>query len=163
MSGPAPRAPAPLPAAAPGADLSRFHDSLGFLLRLSQQRNFARFFATLGPLDLTPGAFTILLALRDNPGLRQGVLAKALMIKRANMAKIVRVLADRGLVARQVPEDDRRAVELILTAQGAAFVAAREAAFFRHDRESSPELTEQERKTLLGLLRKLAGREGDAP
>ncbi|WP_118132503.1 MarR family winged helix-turn-helix transcriptional regulator [Oceanicella sp. SM1341] len=149
--------------AAPGVDLSRFESSLGFLLRLSQQKIFARFFATLGPLDLTPGAFTILLALRDNPGLRQGVLANALMIKRANMAKIVRALVDRGLVSRHVPEDDRRAIELNLTPEGAAFVAAREGAFFAHDDESSPELTDNERETLLGLLRKLAGTQGETP
>lgn len=136
--------------------LGELRHALGFLLRLAQQRVFDRFFEAFAEADLGPGAFSVLLGIRENPDIRQGTLAQALMIKRANMAKLVQGLEKRGLVVRIVPPDDRRTNLLRLTPDGAATVERWAPQFFGHDRDGDLGLTVEERRTLLSLLRKIA-------
>jgi DNA-binding MarR family transcriptional regulator len=101
-----------------GFDLGTMHDSLGFLLRLAQIDAFNRFFAKGDLAALGLGEISILRGIGLNPGVRQGVLAQALRIKRAHMTKIMRVLEGRGLIRTSVPPEDRRAVTLWLTEAG---------------------------------------------
>lgn len=131
--------------------------SLGFLLRLSQLRSFAAFYADMGELGVRPGEMTVLMMLADNPGIRQGVLARWLMIKRAHMAKMVRGLEEAGLIARQVPDGDRRAMELRLTEAGRARVAALLPRLMAHEAKVPPTLTAAESRALTGLLRRYLG------
>lgn len=137
--------------------LSRLDMSLGFLLRLVQVGVFQAFYDDLGPLGLRPGEFSVLWVLSLNPGVRQGVLAERLSIKRAHMAKMVRGFEERGLVARRVPEDDRRAVELRLTKAGRAYVDDMASEFFAHDSRRPSRLTRAEQAQLIRLLRIEAG------
>lgn len=146
--------------------LAPFGDALGFLLRLAQIDSFERFFADLGHLDLRPGELTVIVLLEGNPGVRQGVLAEALKIKRAHMAKMVRALGEAGLIRREVPEDDRRAVELYLTEAGATLARRLRPAVTAHEARTPPTLTPAETATLKRLLRKylaLTDPEGTTP
>ena len=136
--------------------LGALRHALGFMLRLAQQRAFDAFFETFAEAEIGPGAFTVLVGIRENPGVRQGTLGNALMIKRANMAKLVRRLEKDGLIARSVPDDDRRANLLRLTDKGEAMVDAWAPALFGHDRALGNGLTAEERTTLLALLRRIA-------
>lgn len=152
--------PAQDPAQDPAAgevDLGPMAGSLGFLLRLAQLQAFERFYAALGAESVRPGSFTILTVIGRNPGIRQGVLAGRLMIKRAHMTKIVRALEAQGLVARRVADDDRRAMELTLTASGQALVAAQAGAVLALDAAPPPCLSAAETARLVALLRKLTG------
>lgn len=133
----------------------------GFLLRLAQLRAYETFFAEFARDGLTPGVFSLLLVIEGNPGVRQGVLAEALRIKPANMAKTMRKLEQDGLTTRIVADDDRRAQEIRLTAKGAALLAAHAARFTAQAERAVAILKPAERRTLVALLRKLAGR--DAP
>ena len=135
-------------------DLSR---SFGFLLRMAQVQIFEFFFEDLGQIGLRPGEFSVLWVLHLNPGIRQGLLAQALRIKRAHMTKMIRNFEDRGLVARAVPDDDRRAVELRLTDAGVAFVDDHSKAFFSHDARRPSPLDPQEQAQLFALLQKYVG------
>jgi DNA-binding MarR family transcriptional regulator len=138
-------------------------DSLGFLLRLSQLVSFRDFFAELEDFDLRPGEATVLMLIGENPGVRQGMLAKRLMIKRAHMTKMIRAMEDTGLVARTVPEDDRRSVELWLTPRGEARVAAMRGPWAAHEARPALNLSPREEAELKRLLRKyLDLGEGDA-
>lgn len=128
--------------------------SLGFLLRLAQLKNFDEFFDRLGPESLKPGEFSVLELIDRNPGIRQGVLAQRLRIKRAHMTKLVRGFAGRGLVTRRVPEDDRRALELRLTAAGTALLAAHRGPVLGFDAGPAGPLTPQEHRQLVALLRR---------
>jgi len=132
--------------------------SAGFLARLAQIRLFEAFYERFGAEGLQPGEFTVLLAILENPGVRQGVLADGLMIKWSNMAKMVRSLEERDLVRRAVPADDRRAVELRLTQAAEALVLRLRPEMLAHDREATAMLTDAEHATLVRLLRKVAGR-----
>lgn len=141
----------------PRLDFGPLAGELGFLLRMAQLRLYDLFFAEFAPDGIRPGAFSALLVIGANPGVRQGVLARQLMIKPAHMAKMMRQFEAGGLIARAVPDDDRRAVELRLTTRGTAHVGQFAARFHGHDRDRLPELTARERETLKGLLRKLVG------
>jgi len=140
-----------------GLSFGAFEESVGFLLRIAQLTAFELMFEKLGNSDLKIGEFTLLLAISENPGVRQGVMADVLKIKWSNMTKLVRSLEDRNLVERHVPPHDRRSVELRLTADGRKLLDAMAPAVFEADRRSLPMLTDMERKQLLNLLRKVAG------
>src|SRR5690606_41841477 len=103
--------------------LGELSHSTGFLLRLAQLVSFRDFFDDLGGLGIRPGETSVLMLIGENPGVRQGVLARALMIKRAHMAKMMAAMEREGLVIRSVPDDDRRSVALRLSEKGQAQVA----------------------------------------
>ena len=137
-------------------DLGHLPHTLGFLLRLAQVEVFGLFHANMAG-GLKPGEFSVLYVVGRNPGIRQGVLAEHLRIKRAHMTKLIRAFEQRGLVARRVPEDDRRAVELRLTDAGAALVAGRGASMRAQADREIARLTPAEGAQLIRLLQKFNG------
>ena len=137
--------------------LGEMADSLGFLLRLSQLWAFRDFFERLGPLGLRPGEMSVLILIRENPGVRQGILARRLIIKRAHMTKMIRALEEKGLVRRTVPDDDRRSVELWLTEEGQRHVEKLQEPIREHEENSRGRLTRAEAAQLKRLLRKYSG------
>jgi DNA-binding MarR family transcriptional regulator len=137
--------------------LGALEKSGGFLLRIAQLSAFDRFFEIYGETDIRISEFTVLLALAENPGIRQGVLADVLKIKWSNMTKLVRALEDRGLVARHVAHDDRRSVLLSVTDEGRRQVEESAQKMYRSDREALSMLDETEHAELLRLTRKIAG------
>ncbi|MBL4599762.1 MAG: MarR family transcriptional regulator [Rhizobiaceae bacterium] len=144
-------------------DVGPLHGNLGFLLRMAQLQVYEDFYADLGEYGLKPGEFSVLTLIYKNPHIRQGVLARRLMIKRAHMTKLIRVFEDRGHVSRTIPDEDRRAVELELTADGLKFVETNWDRFYGHEKAQTPRLTPAEEKQMLGLLRKFVDLEqGDA-
>lgn len=138
-------------------DLGDLRESLGFLMRLAQLRVFEDYFEALGPYGMRPGEFSVLVVIGHNPGIRQGVLASKLMIKRAHITKVIRGLEDQGLVARRIPDEDRRVVELSLTRKGQAFVGERAEALHAFDHAVPAGLTGKDRDQLVHLLQKLLG------
>ncbi len=132
-------------------------DLAGFMLRLAQVQVYEAFFAAFDLPDVRPGRIGILVAVANNPGIRQGVLADALHIKWSNMAKTVRQLEASGLIERRVSPSDRRAIELHLTRMGRNLVRRVLPAIQANDRTATAALSDRERETLMRLLRKLAG------
>lgn len=143
-----------------GVALGPLEGTVGFMLRLVQLQLFDAFHQRFAPHRLRPGEYATLVAIGENPGIRQGVLARALMIRRSNMAKVVRALMDKGLVERTVPPADRRALELCLTAEGRTLVDGVLPEIVDHDRGATWMLSEEEREALLATLHKIAGRAG---
>ena len=140
-----------------GVDLGPLSGSLGLLLRLAQLRAFDEDFDALGPSGMAPGELSALILVRENPGIRQGVLARTLDIKRAHMAKMAARLEQEGLLSRTAPEDDRRAMELRLTIEGRTRVAAESRRMAVLDARTATNLTAAEDRTLRRLLRKHLG------
>ncbi|MGI3166980.1 MarR family winged helix-turn-helix transcriptional regulator [Pseudooceanicola sp. 200-1SW] len=131
--------------------------SLGFLLRVAQLGSFGHFFAVLGDENVRPGVVTVLDLIRENPGIRQGMVSKTLKIKRAQMSKMIRELESTGLVSRSVPPEDRRAIELRLTKEGEATIARITARFPEIERRTQRALTPAEGAELRRLLIKMTG------
>ncbi|MBD0415367.1 MarR family winged helix-turn-helix transcriptional regulator [Oryzicola mucosus] len=138
-------------------ELDRLNGALGFLLRLAQLKVYEHFFAEVGGRDLRPGEFSVLWVIRCNPGIRQSMLGQRLMIKRAHMTKLIRALEDRGLVSRCIPDEDRRAVELTLTAVGRTAIDEAAEWFFTYEDGVGANMSAAERKQLLDLLHKFIG------
>ncbi|TKT76736.1 MarR family transcriptional regulator [Aquamicrobium sp. LC103] len=142
-----------------GVDLGRLPETLGFLLRIAQIREYEVFFGKFGDIGLKPGEFSVLWVIHLNPGIRQGVVARRLSIKRAHMTKLVRNLHARGVVERTVPDDDRRGLALTLTPAGAKLVKVNASAFFDPAPEATGKLSRSEQAELISLLRKHIGLE----
>jgi len=138
-------------------DLGGLADNLGLLLRLGQLAAFDDFFAVLGDEGVRPGEVTVMMVIAGNPGIRQGAVSRLLKIKRAHMTKMVQAMAAAGLLVRTVPDDDRRSVELRLTAAGLERVAGFRTAFEEIDRRITRDLTRREVAELAQLLKKIAG------
>jgi len=94
----------------------------GHLLRRCQQRAVDLFTAELGEDGPTPRQFALLLCIRQNPGATQIELVRLSGIDRSTLAEMLRRLLQRGLVARQKTDGDRRANALRLTADGEAML-----------------------------------------
>jgi DNA-binding MarR family transcriptional regulator len=143
-------------------DLGPLDGSVGFLLRLAQLRSFETFRERLGEIGLHPGAFSVLVLIAENPGVRQGAVADRLMIKRAHMTKLVRALEEDGLVLRLIPDHDRRSVELTLTEAGRAYLDEFAPDVTASEKEAARALSDAETAELVRLLRKYLGLGGTA-
>jgi DNA-binding MarR family transcriptional regulator len=145
------------PASKADITLGELERSAGFLLRIAQLSAFERFFTVFGESEIKISEFTVLLAIAENPGIRQGVLADLLKIKWPNMTKLVRALEERGLLTRRIPHDDRRSVVLSVTKAGKRQIDASADKMYRSDREALSMLSDAEHAQLLALARKIAG------
>lgn len=137
--------------------LGVFENAAGFVLRIAQLTAFERFFEIFGESEIKISEFTVLLAIAENPGVRQGVVANVLKIKWSAMTKLVRALEDRELIGRHIPPHDRRAVELHVTDAGRAQIDAVMDHMYESDRQAFSMLSEDEHRQLLVLVRKVAG------
>jgi DNA-binding MarR family transcriptional regulator len=139
-------------------DRGALDDLIGLKLRLAQLHFYAEYYAEFGPLGVTPAEYAILELVAVNPGVRQGVLAEALSIKRSNMTKVVRGLEGRRLLRRTAPPTDGRAFELTLTPSGETLRRELASGMRRNDRLAASALEDDEQAELLRLLSKLLSR-----
>lgn len=129
-------------------------ESLGFLLRLLQLVSFQDFYTRFADSEIRPGEISVLILIDENPGIRQGVLARRLLIKRAHMTKMVQALKAAELVKKSVPEEDKRGIELHLTPKGKRYVNKVKPIFMEYEAVTRHGLTQQEKTELKRLLRK---------
>lgn len=140
-----------------GISLGVLASTAGLMLRIAQLAAFDNFFALYSEGEVKISEFTVLMAVAENPGIRQGVLADVLKIKWSNMTKLVRTLEERGLIVRRVPRNDRRAVELSATEEGRRQIAATGDTIYRLDRQALSMLDDAEHAQLIALSCKIAG------
>ncbi|MGZ3272458.1 MAG: MarR family winged helix-turn-helix transcriptional regulator [Caulobacteraceae bacterium] len=93
-------------------------DNIGFHIRILQLRMFREFKRVFRGTGLTPAILTLLVMIRDRPGIRQRTLADLLMVQPSNIAAMIGGLDDNGLVSRSVDTADRRACRMRLTRRG---------------------------------------------
>jgi DNA-binding MarR family transcriptional regulator len=132
-------------------------DLVGFHLRRAQSVVFEHFMVSMKSEKVSPGQFGVLVLIEGNPGLNQSGLAAALGIERSTMVAVINVLEDRGLVKRQESTTDRRSYVLSLSKQGQHLLNTVKARVGDHEAEISGALSNSEKQTLLGLLKKISG------
>lgn len=142
-------------------DFSVLEGLFGFHLRLAQVHLFTHFRDALHDFAVTPGQAGILLLIRDNAGISQSALARAVGVERATLGQTVEGLVRRGLVERRPKPDDRRAWALHPSEAGAAFAARLLPAIEAHEAELLDRLAPGEAEQLRDLLRKFV-RDGPA-
>lgn len=138
-------------------ELGPLEGTIGFLLRLAQLRAFDCFYQEFNDYGVRPAEATVIVLVNENPGVRQGVVARRLKIKTAQMAKMAKVLELDGILTRLVPDEDKRAMELHLTEKGRALAASIVDAFADVERMTLRYLDDDEVAVLSRLLRKLIG------
>jgi DNA-binding MarR family transcriptional regulator len=93
-------------------------DSIGLHIRLAQLGMFREFQRIFHGTGLTPSVHAMLTLIRENPGIRQGALADALVVCSPNIAAAIASLEEARLVRRKVDKHDRRALCVRLTPRG---------------------------------------------
>lgn len=140
-----------------GISLGELKNTAGLMLRIAQLTSFDNFFAIYPDGEIRISEFTVLMAVAENPGIRQGVLADVLKVKWSNMTKLVRTLEEQGLIARDVSRNDRRAVVLTVTEEGKRQIDESGDTIYRLDRQALSMLSDDEHAQLIALARKIAG------
>lgn len=155
----------PRPAAPRGEaetlDLSGVTRWVGPMLRIVQVRTFQNYYAT--DIGASPGVLSSLTLIRDNPGIRHGVLADAMVVRRPNMTKLIGYLARTGLILRRASSEDGRSVALYITPKGKRLLERTDVPNAAHEARITLALTSSERTELLRLLGKLASNLIDQP
>jgi DNA-binding MarR family transcriptional regulator len=129
---------------------------LGYHLRRAQVSAFQNFAEVVGPSELTPGQFGVLVVIDANPGLSQTQLGNALGIDRSTVVAVIDRLESRGLVTREPSPNDRRSHALHLSRAGAEALTRLTERVRAHEQTIARDLTGEEQATLIALLRKVA-------
>lgn len=124
-------------------------------------RHWALFFSGRNvPLSSVQGG--VLLLIRENPGVTQAALARALDVEPPTLAQSLAPLVEAGLVLRRRVEADGRAMALHLSDAGVAVAVEVASGQPEHEERLLAALTPQERETLLSLLDKAVASAGAA-
>ena len=115
----------------------------------------AVFFERMAPYGLRQADFSVLVLLAHNPGCTARQLSDQLDILPPNLTRLIGALDRRGLIERRPHPQDGRAVGLHLTRAGHKLAAETERVVVQLETECAARLSEAERVTLLGLLRRL--------
>jgi DNA-binding MarR family transcriptional regulator len=134
----------------------QFRHNVGYAIRRAQMRVYDEFYAALADLDTTPTRFTLMLLIRENPGIRSVDLAHALGVARSGMVRLIDELEQRELIAREIDQKDRRNQSLVLTSHGRRKLGRVEKVVEQHEARVTTGLSKSEREKLLELLWRVA-------
>lgn len=113
------------------------------------------FLERMAPYGMRVVDFSVLTLIAHNPGITSRQLSAALAILPPNLVGMVRQLEERGLIDKRPHPNDRRAQGLHLTPAGEALQAETQQVVASLETEAVTHLSEQERQTLISLLRKV--------
>jgi DNA-binding MarR family transcriptional regulator len=150
---------AALPRRRPGAaseamDIAQLNDRVGYFLRRLQVAIFKDFIRTLGPVDVRPAQYSVLVLIAANPGRSQAAIGKALSIERARLARMLHELERRQWIERRVSSGDGRSHSLFMTAAGKGAMVQIESLAAQHERQMIKFIGRDLRQLLLDRLRK---------
>lgn len=140
---------------APGLALGDLPSFVGYALRRAQLAVFQDFVQTMAALDIRPAQFSVLLLIRENPGVKQTQISEALGIKSANFVVMLNELETRGLAKRRPGSADRRSHALYLTPAGEALMVRLDDLQLEHERRIEARLGADGKRRLLELLAQL--------
>ena len=109
----------------------------------------------LETLDLTPPQFYVLATIGYAGGLPFGEIGEKMMVTVSNLTGIVDRLEEKGVVARERDNHDRRVVRVTLTEKGTKLYKSTIPLFEKGISEFFSPLTKSQQKELSSLLRKL--------
>lgn len=113
----------------------------------------------LRPLDLSPSAFNVLMALHNSPGhtLEPRELSERLLVTRPSVTGLLHTLQRKGLVTRRPHGQDGRRLRVLLTPAGLELLERYFPTHYAQQRELFGDLAPDELATLVTLLRRVRG------
>jgi DNA-binding MarR family transcriptional regulator len=129
-------------------------DWIGFHLRLAQDASFRAFAKHSGQPHLKPGRFAALMVIRNNPGITQVALGRAIARDKSTVTPLVQELHRHGLVRRSPSAVDRRSITLTLTRAGEAALTDLLVHARAHDRRLDA-IVGKRKAALVTLLRRI--------
>ena len=138
-------------------DLTGLTGLLGYRIRQAQTASFRDLQEPFRDLGITPGEFSLLTIVRDNPQIRHTDLVAVYGLDKSTLSVAVKRLVDRGLVDPQKLPHDRRFHGLSLTREGDAVLRTVTAIIETQERRMEEVLSPGERDILMMALRRIAG------
>jgi len=132
----------------------------GYLLARLGENSRRRFHRALEPEGLHPRHFGVMTMVAAHPGMSQQELHEKTAIDPSSMVAVIDELEALGLAERRPHPEDRRVRTIFLTDLGEQKLERVRALAGQLQREFFEPLSAEERRTLHGLLRKLAGSAG---
>lgn len=99
-------------------NLGKLPGYLGYQIRQAQIAVFRDIGQRLKVQNITPGEFSLLTLVENNPNISQTALVKIYDLDKSTLSHAVNRLVERGLIVRHRPEHDRRFYALKLTENG---------------------------------------------
>ena len=134
----------------------------GPLVRRLQQIAVALFMQEAQALDLTPVQFAALAAAKQQPGMDQRTLARAISFDTSTTGGVIDRLEARGLMRRQPAPEDRRVRRIHLTPEGEAVLEQAVPGMLKAQERILEPLAAQDRERFMRLLGRLVTRH-DSP
>lgn len=101
------------------------------------------------------GYFLVLECLREGEGKTQREIADLVEIRAQSLSEALAGMEEKGLIERIVDPNDRRAVRVFITPKGMEFREERLAEIRGRAAEMFQALSDEEKQTLYGILRKM--------
>lgn len=139
----------------PFLNQTSLNELIGYALRRAQMKVFQNLVNRLSVHDLRPAQFSAMAIIEENPGLMQADLARALAIEPPQLVPLLNKLEARALAVRIRCKSDKRSYGIFLSRAGEQLLRDLKQVAMQSDIESTGALAEDERETLLKLLRKV--------
>jgi len=152
---PRPTQPASRPPSIEQVDTSFLESLMGYNTRRASLVIIDSFLRHMAVYGLRPVDFSVLSLIAHNPGITSRQLCTALNIQPPNLVGLINQLQRRELITRRPHPHDGRAMGLHLTPAGRKLVKQAEVTASELETEATAHLSEEERQTLIRLLKKI--------
>jgi DNA-binding MarR family transcriptional regulator len=144
------------PASVKDIDIDVLEDTLSFYIRsinLAVSRDLDE---KLEGLDVARGTgkITTLLLVDGNPGIRPSIIAKLIIKDRSATGRLIDQMEEHELLFRETSADDSRAQELYITEKGHELAERVRGIVTRQSREFFSDISDEEHKLLIDILRR---------
>jgi DNA-binding MarR family transcriptional regulator len=93
-------------------------ESVGYLVRYAYRAFVKALAVELDPHDITTSQWSVLRVLWQEEGMSQVELAQRMMVEKASLTPVLEIMTSNRLIVRSRNSDDRRKVNIFLTARG---------------------------------------------
>jgi DNA-binding MarR family transcriptional regulator len=139
-----------------GVDLTGLTELLGYQIRQAQTASFRDLQEPFRKVGITPGEFSLLTIVRDNPQVRQTDLVDVYGLDKSTLSIAVKRLVDRGFVEPKKIPSDRRFHGLSMTADGMSVLGTVTKIIADQEKRMEQVLSAEEREVLMTALRRIA-------
>mgnify|MGYP000125457862 CR=1 FL=1 len=112
----------------------------------------------LAPYGLNSSQYQFILNLFEHPGITQDKLPELICINKSNVARTLAQLEKKGLIRREVNQEDKRTATVFLTERAHELYPKIMSVIKVWDDAVTEVFSVQDKETLLALMQRLAGR-----